>query len=295
MGTSGLDFHFTPGMRATLGRNLFEDILHRQHSIEFTFIGLNTWSTSGFAIGSGLIQTPTFLKLPNLFSQFPFSGGGFNGASLMTMADSSSFSNWELNYRIAKLPRADRITQLPDGTWMQVATPTLVPSFLAGFRMFNFTDHFNWTSSGTYVSTGQNFSGVYNVKTTNLLAGAQIGGDVVMNQNIWQLGIRAKAGIYGNLAKQQSNIEIIDPIAGNQSAVGQGQAPTSAFIGDLGFFGTCRLTERIHFRGGYDFMWVGGIANAAQQLQYTTAIAPVVRKNGDVLIQGVNLGVDICW
>jgi hypothetical protein len=295
MGTSGLDFHFTPGMRATLGRNLFEDILHRQHSIEFTFIGLNTWSTSGFAIGSGLIETSTFLKLAGLFSNFPLASGGFSGANLMTMADSSSFSNWELNYRIAKLPRPDRITQLPDGTWMQVATPTLVPSFLAGFRMFNLNDHFNWTSSGTYTSDNKNFSGVYNVKTTNLLAGAQIGGDIVMNQNIWQLGLRAKAGVYGNLAKQYSEVEIIDPHAGNQSGVGQASVPTTAFIGDLGFFGTARLTERIHFRGGYDLMWIGGIANAAQQLQYTTNLAPVVRKNGNVLIQGVNLGVDICW
>ncbi|HVU89791.1 MAG TPA: BBP7 family outer membrane beta-barrel protein [Pirellulales bacterium] len=294
MGTSGVDFHFTPGMRATLGRNLFEDILHRQHSVEFTFIGLNTWSTSGVAIGSGQITGPNFIRAANLFSLFPFAVGGFNNATMMTMADSSSFSNWELNYRIAKLPRPDRITQLPDGTWMQVATPTLVPSFLFGFRMFNLNDHFNWFSTGTNTN-GTTFTGVYNVKTTNLLAGAQIGGDLVMNQNIWQLGMRAKAGVYGNLARQWSDVEINDPVAGNSSGSGQGQVPTTAFIGDLGFFGTTRLTERIHFRAGYDLIWVGGIANAAEQLQYTTNIAPVVRKNGHMLLQGVNLGFDICW
>ena len=173
MGTSGLDFHFTPGMRATLGRNLYEDILSRQHSIEFTFIGLNTWSTSGVAIGSGLIETENFLKLPGLFSKFPaMTAGGFNGASLMTMADSASFSNWELNYRIAKLPRPDRVSQLPDGTWMQISTPTLVHSLITGLRIFNYNDHFNWFSSGTHAS-GNNFTGVYNVKTANLLVGAQ--------------------------------------------------------------------------------------------------------------------------
>ena len=295
MTTSGLDFHFTPGMRATLGRNLFEDILNRQHSIEFTFIGLNTWSTSGVAIGTPAISTPNFFKFAGLFSLFPTSVGGFSGANSMTMADSSSFSNWELNYRIAKLPRPDRITQLPDGTWMQVATPTLVPSFLLGFRMFTFNDHFNWFSSGTYSNGGGNFTGVYNVKTTNLLAGVQMGGDIIMNHNIWQLGLRAKAGVYGNLAKQYSDVEIIDPLAGNSSGTGQGQAPTTAFIGDLGFFGKWRVAERIYARGGYDLMWVGGIANAAEQLQYTTNIAPVVRKNGQTLIQGVSLGVDFCW
>ena len=241
MGTSGLDFHFTPGMRATLGRNLYEDILSRQHSVEFTFIGVNTWSTSGVAIGSGLIETETFLKLPNLFSNFPaLTVGGFNGASLMTMADSAGFSNWELNYRIAKLPRPDRVSQLPDGTWMRISTPTLVHSFITGLRIFNYTDHFNWFSSGTHPTTGNNFMGVYNVKTTNLLVGAQIGGDVVMNHNIWQIGMRAKAGVYGNMAEQYSQVEIVDPDLGSSSGTGQGSVPTTAFIGDLGFFGTFR-------------------------------------------------------
>jgi hypothetical protein len=294
MGTSGLDFHFTPGARFTIGRNLFEDILHRQHAIEFTFIGLNTWSTSGSAVGGPGFSTPTFAQFAGLFSPFPLTVGGFNGASLMTMADSSSFSNFEINYRVSKLPRPDRISQLPDGTWMQVATPTLVPSLLAGFRMFTLNDHFNWFSSGVH-NDGSVFQGIYNVKTTNVLAGMQIGGDIIMNQNIWQLGVRAKAGVYANLAKQSSEVSIIDPDLGNASGTGQGSSPTTAFIGDLGFFGTTRLTERIYFRGGYDFMWVGGIANAAEQVQYTSNIAPVVRKNGHVLLQGVTLGVDICF
>lgn len=295
MGTSGLDFHFTPGMRATLGRNLYEDILSRQHSIEFTFIGVNSWSTSGVAIGSGIIETENFLKLPNLFSNFPaLTAGGFNGASLMTMADSASFSNWELNYRIAKLPRPDRISQLPDGSWMQISTPTLVHSFITGLRIFNYNDYFNWFSSGTHTS-GNTFTGVYNVKTSNLLVGAQMGGDLIMNHNIWQIGMRAKAGVYGNLAKQRSQVEIVDPDLGSGSGQGQGSVPTTAFIGDLGFFGKLRLSERVYFRGGYDLIWVGGVANAAQQLQYTTNIAPVVRKNGDLLVQGVNFGIDFCW
>ena len=65
----------------------------------------------------------------------------------MTMADSASFSNWELNYRIAKLPRPDRISQLPDGTWMQISTPVAADSFIPfitrSCRIFNYNDSFN--------------------------------------------------------------------------------------------------------------------------------------------------------
>jgi len=294
MGTSGVDFHFTPGMRVSIGRNLYEDILRRQHSIEFSFLGLNSWSTSGVAIGTPGFSSSTQVRFSNLFSNFPIAVGGFNNATLMTMADHSSFGNYELNYRIAKLPRADRIAQQPDGHWMPIATPTLVHTFLFGFRMLTFDDHFNWFSSGTHPD-GSSFEGVYNVKTTNVLAGAQIGGDLTMNHNIWTLGCRGKAGVYGNAARQQSEVVITDSLAGNSAGSGQGSAPTTAFIGDAGVFGTARLFERVYFRAAYDWMWVGGVANAAQQLQYTTNIAPVVRKNGSVLFQGVSLGFDVCW
>ncbi len=294
MGTSGVDFHFTPGMRVSIGRNLYEDILRRVHSLEFSFVGLNSWATSGVAIGTPGFSTSTFFRASNLFSNFPLAVGGFNNASLMTMSDHSSFNNYELNYRIGQLPRPDRIAQQPDGHWMPIATPTLVHSFLLGFRMLTVNDHFNWFSSGTHPN-GSVFEGVYNVKTTNVLAGAQFGGDLTMNHNIWSLGCRGKAGVYGNAARQQSEVTITDPLAGNSAGFGQGSVPTTAFIGDAGVFGTARLFERMHFRAAYDWMWVGGIANAAQQLQYTTNIAPVVRKNGSVLFQGVSLGFDFCW
>ena len=82
-----------------------------------------------------------------------------------------------------------------------------------------------------------------------------------MNFNTWSLGTRAKAGIYGNNARQSSEVQIIDPVNGNQAAVQSGWARTSAFIGDFGMVGSARLTERVYFRTSYDFMWIGGLAS----------------------------------
>ncbi len=295
MSTSALDAHFTPGMRITIGRNLYEDIFHRQHALEFSFLGLNTWDSRADAIGQPGKSTQTTVLFDNLWSNFPFrTQTGFNNATEMRIKDTSSFSNFEINYRISKLPRADRVAQTPGGKWMQVGTTSLVHSFLFGVRAFTFNDDFHWLSVGAHTN-GETFSGTYDVKTTNALVGAQIGGDVFWNANKWSLGIRSKAGIYGNLASQASFVQIVDPSFQSSSGAGKATVGTSAFIGDLGFIGTTRLSERVYFRAAYDFMWVGGIANAAEQLQYTTNIAPVVRKNGHLLFQGVSLGFDFAF
>lgn len=306
MTTSALDTRFVPGLRLTAGRNLYEDILHRQHALEFTFLGLNTWDSHSETQGIPFTQSqPLNIVAPNLWSYFltnpaqhfnssgqyigPF---GFNFASEMKIKDTSSFANFEINYRISKLPRADRVAQMPDGRWMQVGTTTLVHSFLFGVRGFSFTDNFHWLSTGSR-SNGTPFYGTYDVKTTNALVGAQIGGDIFLNANKWSIGIRSKAGVYGNLASQTSFVQQVDPEGASASGAGKGTVGTTAFIGDLGFLGTARLTERIYFRASYDFMWVGGLANAAEQLQYTTNIAPTVRKNGHLLFQGISLGFDV--
>jgi hypothetical protein len=308
--TSGPGFHIVPGLRLTVGRNLFEDILQRQHAIEFQFLGLTQWEGSAYqnGVGESVIQNGsiTTIHFPGLYSFFPPNVGGFGsfagGASNMNIVETSAMNNFEMNYRISKLPRSDRIAHLPDGTWMQVGTPTLVHSVLGGIRVFTYNDTFNWNSTGTYNGSGLNFSpingpfsGVYNVKTTNTLVGTQIGGDLFMHYNVWTLGIRSKAGVYYNGAKQISDVQINDPIFGNSAGHARGEVGRVAFLGDLGFVGTGRMTERSYFRFSYDFLWAAGLANAPEQLQYTTNLAPSVRSNGKRLFQGCSIGFDFCW
>ena len=310
--TAGPTFRIVPGLRLTVGRNLFEDIVHRQHSIEFSFLGLSQWAGTAYQNGIGPIQTISGsiaqVQGPGLYSYFPVNTGGFGtfvvppnfsttgvlyfgGASNMSIAETSAMNNYEVNYRIGRLPRPDRIAHLPDGTWVPVGTPTLVHSFLAGLRVFTYNDTFNWQSSGSYVNNASYvagpFSGVYNVKTTNTLVGPQIGGDVFMHYNAWTLGVRGKAGVYGNSTKQISDVEIIDPNFGNSSGFARGATTRVAFLGDLGFVGTARLTERSYFRFSYDFLWAGGLANAPDQLQYTTNLSSTVAQTDIASFKGV--------
>jgi hypothetical protein len=285
---------------------------------------LNNWQSNAFANGPTRFipvngGVATLVAVPGLYSNFPVTTGGFNPTQItiggqpipaqtnasqtafstisrMTIAEQSSFNNFEMNYRIGRLPRPDRLAQRPDGSWVQVGTPTLVHSLLAGVRVFTFNDRFNWNSTGTRTFfDGSSYSGQYNATTSNTLIGAQIGTDIFMHTSTWTMGVRSKAGIYGNSARQSSNVTIVDQDIGNSASSTAGGGVGPAFIGDLGVVATTRVMERAYLRFSYDFMWVGGIASAPEQVQYTNNLQPVVRKNGALMFQGVSLGFDFCW
>lgn|GEM_PF-3325485 len=289
-----LRFGVAPGLRLTVGRNLFTDIVNRQHSVEFSFVGLNHWRTDSEAIGGPGSSTSTALIFPGLYSGFPITQGGFNGASLHRLYDSSNMNNYELNYRISQQPRPDRVVQYPDGRWVRRGTPSMVGSALVGFRAVTIDEHFLWLSSGTY-QTGESFTGSYQMDTSNNLFGAQFGGDVFAQYNIFSLGVRGKAGVYGNAAKRLAGIQITDPVFGNQTASflnGKGRA---SCIADLNLIATARLAKGINFRFSYDFMWCGGLINAPEQQQYTLQGPGKIVDSGRMLFQGVGLGIDAYW
>ncbi|MBI2826001.1 MAG: hypothetical protein HYX69_15055 [Planctomycetia bacterium] len=290
-----LDFGAEPGLRLTVGRNLYQDIIHRQHALEFTFLGLNQWSTDAFALGPPQISTSTFFQAAGLFTLFPNSVGGFNAAKVHTIFDNSNFNSYELNYRIQRLPRPDRIAQQPDGTWIRQGTPSLVPSFLVGFRSLTFNDNFRWESIGTIPATGVPFSGQYKVASVNNLFGAQVGSDITAQYTIFSLNARGKIGLYGNAAKQHSEIRIEDPTRGDASRDVRDTIGVPAWVGDVGFGGTVRLRPWMRFRASYDFLWMSRIAVAAEQLQFTLSGPSQIRANGHQLFQGVSLGFDFDW
>ncbi len=294
LATTDLNPPFEPGLRLKIGRNLYRDILNRQHSIEFDFLGLNHWSSQDVAFGFPQISTSTFFKFAGLFTLFPLTTGGFNAANTHSFFNQSRMNNYEINYRVGQLPRPDRVAQKPDGTWVRVGTPSLTYGFLGGIRAVSFNDSFQWLSDGVHTN-GQGFSGNYNIRTSNVLLGGQLGGDLIANYSIFTLGVRSKVGIYGNNANQSSQIEIIDPILGNDGRQTQFRSTVIGFVGDTSMFGTVKLNSWLNFNAAYDFMWVSGLAIAPQNVQYDLTAPPAVYAKGHLLFQGVSLGFDARW
>ena len=141
---------------------------------------------------------------------------------------------------------------------------------------------------------GSTGSDVLNVSTKNNLYGAQLGLDSLL-LDLYQKRVRfngvAKAGVYGNANARATTTVGGDRIpAASFTATGK----QSSFFGEIGVNGTVRLTERILWRAGYNFFWIGGVALPPQQLAKVDAAAtpPTGRIDltGSVFLQGANNG-----
>ena len=146
---------------------------------------------------------------------------------------------------------------------------------------------------------GSTGSDVLNVSTKNNLYGAQLGLDSLL-LDLYQKRVRfngvAKAGVYGNANARATTTVGGDRIpAASFTATGK----QSSFFGEIGVNGTVRLTERILWRAGYNFFWIGGVALPPQQLAKVDAAAtpPTGRIDwtGSVFLQGANTGIELQW
>ena len=82
-----------------------------------------------------------------------------------------------------------------------------------------------------------------------------------------------KVGLFGNAASQNSFIESSFESAPVFFASATGQSGQVAFVGEIGLTGVYRLSDRLLLRGGYQLMWIDGVALAPSQmpeLKFTT-------------------------
>jgi hypothetical protein len=306
--TRSFNFGYEPGMRINLGRHLGTDLINRDHTLEFMYYGLQDWDDSHQVVSD---RIDTFLPdaegglapvmLGRLNSPFPLEVGGFNRADVHHIQNSSTFNNFELNYRIRRRLGRGRLVGWPDGSWTEECTPGCTPSMLLGLRYISLDDRFNWLSTGAIenLDTGVTtpMLGVYKTHTSNDLLGLQIGGDLVYRWCRASLGARGKAGLYGNANQQTTHLS-------TQDGYGIFLLPQSdyklneqrmSFVGEFGFVGTWQVSRNVALKATYDFIWVQGIALAPEQLAFDLDAKPRVNDSGNLLFQGLGLGCEVRW
>lgn len=306
LSTKQVKFDFEPGMRTTIGRNLFRDILDRRHSVEFTFLGLFDWgmqtSIRGTRISGGGANFGSLLSDVNA-GGIAIGGqmlGGFNGADEHHVRSMSDLNNYELNYRIRRLPGRDRIVAGLGNSWTRQCTPGIQGSLLTGIRYLSINEQMSFSSRGLAVDQGSgdafDFSAAYRTVTHNDLVGWQLGGDMIAQECQWSVGMSCKAGIYGNSSNQTSFVQSNNnTFAPSVNSFFKASDVGVAFVGDLGLMATWRLTPRVTLRSSYDFMWVQGIALAPQQIQHDLNNPPRVNNGSYSVFQGVSLGGEYRW
>jgi hypothetical protein len=127
------------------------------------------------------------------------------------------------------------------------------------------------------------------------LYGAQTGVDAVLfDGGRFQILSAAKAGIYGNTARNAARLSIDGD--GIYSFGTRGSAVS--FVGDVNFTGAFQLNNVWSIRGGYQLLWLTGLALSSKQFPHVShhfiPDAQVVT-DGSLFLHGALVGLEAVW
>jgi hypothetical protein len=138
-------------------------------------------------------------------------------------------------------------------------------------------------------------SDAYNVHSENNMYGAQLGGRWRECRGRFFWDFTGKAGIFGNDANQSQYLssgggtQLLRNFTTYDSSV--------AFVGDLNLSIGFRINQVWAARCGYNVIWIDQVALAANQLDF--AVNPTaghnITSNGDIILHGINIGLEGHW
>lgn len=161
-------------------------------------------------------------------------------------------------------------------------------SWLMGFRWVQVHENLNFNAD-----FGGN-QAVVTSNTDNNLYGGQIGADwrVYDRGGPFHIDSIFKAGVFGNNANNAFGVtQQIGPAFGAGQTKGQ-----VAFVGEIGVTGVYQWSEHVALRGGYQVLWLQGIAVASQQLSAIDVLsANGISTGGGIFYHGAIASIDFTW
>jgi len=285
---------YEAGMRVTIGRMLGRDDGHRDHMLEFSYAGLFDWDTSAQitagAQGDAIFGIPGSLN--TILGVLQFDGtapiSGFDNADQQNWIYSSELDDWQLNVRIAQRPERDRAVLMPDGRWVQYDAASTLWAFEVGARVTTLEEAFLYTSQGTVPLAN---SGRYEVITHNDMVGLHLGFERLEKFTAWHWGISSNIGGLVNFADRSSRIDTVNGIASQAEDIND---ENMVFLAHASIFAAYQVRTNLAFRGSYEFMYLQGVALAAENVGFPGQFARF-NLEGDALLHGLFLGLDGQW
>ncbi len=236
----------------------------RWADVEFRYFGVHDWQAA-----QGPLDSPDGFTLP--IPGFDPAFGSFTLASWYV----SSLDSVELNLRRNILPRL---------------------SLLAGFRYVRLHERLSFFAGDSALANGS----IIGFNANNDLYGLQIGAEGLL----WDRGGRfrvegaLKAGVFANSARSSIGVNHIGSGGGGDpdQIFWLGHDHT-AFVGDLNFVGVYQLTEHLALRGGYQLLWLNGVAIASEQIHRLDLDTGDVGTNTShgTFYHGVLVGLEAAW
>lgn len=295
----GIPFNVVPGARMTLGRYLGRDYLDRDQSLELTYYG-----------GMSFFLRDSYHALPRSYLVTPLAGTilpglpGFTYAQTYESSNSSNFNAMELNYKLHRRLGRDQLVMAPDGGWVRHAERGWLPAFLIGGRLANINEAFTFASSRNNTPASQ-FSGNYDVQSQTWLAGLNIGGELISKNEFFYWGFRGRATPAISFAGNQQSAAGVNTLPPPPSALEVSRGSFAwrqsanqvgpGFIGDFTILGGWQVTPNFAIQAGYDFLWVAGVATATRQFNLDNVRPNSIDGGGQILYQGVSMGIEGSW
>jgi hypothetical protein len=268
--TDDLGFGLTAGMRLTLGHYLTD-----RTSIEGQFYGTNNWDER-----TGTRDFPSTAGAGPLSPYWgngggPFSTSAFSNSNQQFASYQSSFDSAELGIR----------------QWL---TPSM--SVLLGLRFINVGDQFQLTATNNASNADAGQVGYYRTWTTNNLLGLQFGTEYTHDLfTRWLFfSIEGKAGAFLNFADQKNLLFNTDTTYDQRSA----RETQFSSMCDLTLAMTALVSDHLTIRGGYTFLFLDGVALAADQLDTNPTMAnsrDFIADKGTMTLQGPFIGAELAW
>lgn len=309
LGTDNLDFNYELGTRVTLGYSF-----NPKNSLNFSFFGLQNFESSarltapapGFPnpiiVQADLDDTPIFEPFEsfgeriNVLDQPPPVGRG-NGNFDITRSFISSYEN-RINYE-SNLYNFELNYQRALGS-----TTSFRPSLIVGLRYMGAPEEFSLNTGGAAAFPPQGLlsvaRGEYKVETKNNLFGIQIGAniDVDLSRN-FSIGLRGKAGVFGNHGEQNSSISAFDFETGNLlDRIEDGETRwTVAPVLEGTISADWRVSRNVSLTAGFNVMYVSGVALAPRQLDdfASTGKLGSIDFDGSSLYYGPSVGIKVVF
>jgi hypothetical protein len=330
---NSLEYGISPGLSCAIGRYLGTDMQGRDTFLEFDYWGLNSWNASQVDTGNRTSVTgvrvvtggPQYVySFGDLFSRFPSRTGstsvaGFSRADQFTLRYDSDINDFELNLRFSPRSRADRMVLYPNGRWRRECQPGVFFSYLTGIRYIRIGDAATLRGDATFIreqilndgtlGPAQRASvfGNYDVTTRNDLLGIQLGGEITYRDCRWTCDVHGKVAPMLDVARSRVAItsnggffpdnSFADPFANAaiNKELGRNR-DVCTLAGEFGFAATYRFTSRLMGRTSYDFLWIGGVALAPEQFDFSSAnpTVPLIT-NGTAFYHGITAGLEYTW
>jgi hypothetical protein len=280
LSTNDLDFDYEPSFRFTGVVQVGPG-----SDVEFTYYGLFQHNASGF------VRDPTGF-LFSVFSDFgtdPLFGFPETDFSLFQRIEyRSTFDSFEVNYRQRWMSPNCRY----QGSW------------LVGARHFILDEKFRYETVGRRINVLNPADRARlrsDTDTTNNLTGIQAGGDfwICLLPGL-RLGAEAKAGVYGNHAGINNTIGVNDIVSPFNPFLERLTTNDVSFLCDANVQATYRLNYQWTLRGGYNLLFVDGVALAPENLNpvlpfFGDTRTPKINDNGNVFYHGWNVGLEFMW